>query len=78
MKKQIDHIYFHIWLCLQATIIAMTETGAFHAARSGKKCTFSWLKKMYLFLELCILMRWCLLMFLMHDLHFNLTYLLLK
>lgn len=28
MKKQIHHIYFHIWLCLKATITSMIETGA--------------------------------------------------
>lgn len=36
MKKQFDHIYFHIWLCFQATIIALTETGAVHATRPEK------------------------------------------
>lgn len=32
MKKQIDHIYLHIWLCLQAAITAMIETGPVQAA----------------------------------------------
>lgn len=32
MKKQIDHICLHIWLCLQATITAMIETGPVQAA----------------------------------------------
>lgn len=32
MKKQIDHICLHMWLCLQATITAMIETGPVQAA----------------------------------------------
>lgn len=32
MKKQTDHIYLHIWFCLQATVTAINETGAVQAA----------------------------------------------
>lgn len=34
MKKQTDHIYLHIWFCLQATVAAIHEKGAVWAASS--------------------------------------------
>lgn len=47
MKKQSDHIYFHIWICLQPTIASVIKTRAVKAAR-------------LLFLFLCPLGNLCL------------------